>query len=357
MARWESGSEFHFVAHTENGEGSPWPLPAGYYGSGRDALRSILLHGQREYSWRRLWVPLYFCQEVVSDLHATGLEVCLYPDGPMDAPAQIDHANLCGGDVVLLMNFFGLRNATCCVQELQSLGISVLEDHSHDPWSFWAWHSTADWCVASLRKTLPLPDGGILWSPQGHKLPNIPTITEQRRNASLHKLAAMTLKALYLASEYDDKQQYRALSIAGEKGIAAGPISAMPQHSQALLSTFPVFSWRKRKQANVAELYQAVHQLRWLDCLGRNSDAGICPFGGIFLIDSEKRRDHIRLKLIDAGVYPAILWPLEDVPVTAATQPYVDFSRRMLMLHCDMRYRSEDMQRVASLICRFGEEI
>jgi hypothetical protein len=356
MARWELGSEFHFVSPMETGEHSTWPSHAAYYGSGRDAMRSILLHGQRQYGWKRLWVPLYFCQDVVSALHSTGLEVCFYSDGPIDSTPQLDQASLCKGDIVLLMNFFGLRCTAAPVQELQALGAGVLEDHSHDPWSLWARHSTADWCVASLRKTLPLPDGGILWSPQGHELPSLPPVTEHRQRASLHKLAAMALKTLYLASDYDDKQQYRALAIAGEKEIAEGQISAMPQHSQALLGTFPVLNWRIRRQENVAELYRAMHQIGWLDCLGKNSDAGICPFGGILLVNSEERRNHIRVQLINAGVYPAILWPLENLPLTATTLPYIDFSRRMFMIHCDMRYGPEDMQRVASLICRFGEE-
>jgi hypothetical protein len=40
----------------------------------------------------------------------------------------------------------------------------LVEDHSHDPFSPWAVGSSADYAFCSLRKTLPVPDGGLLWS-------------------------------------------------------------------------------------------------------------------------------------------------------------------------------------------------
>jgi hypothetical protein len=69
------------------------------------------------------------------------------------------------------MNYFGLRTPPDL--ELPE-GVEVLEDHSHDPVSAWAEQSSADFCLASLRKTLPINDGGALWSPVGHRLPPAP---------------------------------------------------------------------------------------------------------------------------------------------------------------------------------------
>ena len=40
--------------------------------------------------------------------------------------------------------------------------IVLIEDHIHDPLSDWSQSSNADYAVASLRKTLPVPIGAML---------------------------------------------------------------------------------------------------------------------------------------------------------------------------------------------------
>lgn len=60
------------------------------------------------------------------------------------------------------MNYFGLRTS----RSNQSLPIPVIEDHSHDLLGRWPLYSDADWCIASIRKTLPTIEGGMVWSPK-----------------------------------------------------------------------------------------------------------------------------------------------------------------------------------------------
>ena len=69
-------------------------------------------------------------------------------------------------------------------------------------------------------------------------------------------------------------------------------------------------------------------------------------FSLILLLESKERRDAVRKQLIEACVYPAILWGVPD----SASEASKDFSERMLSVHCDGRYTEEDIRQLAEII-------
>lgn len=347
--RWENGSEYHWpgLLSPERAEAAPWSSGQLVF-SGRDALRLLLRHGVEDRGWRRLWVPEYYCQHVAAALVRPGLELRPYLDHPLRRTPDLPDPRL--GDAILVMNYFGLREA---VQAPHRDGVDVVEDHSHDPWSPWAWTSTADFCIGSLRKTLPLTDGAVLWSPRGHALPPIPSLTVQRRRAAATKLAAMILKAMYLDGHPVDKAEYRALALRGERGLATPGISAMSDVASALLRSFPVESWRRTRAANHALLGSLVAEVGWARLLTPADSAGV-PFSGVVVVDSAERRERVRPRLVEANVFPAVLWPLERTVLPVGDEAR-ELSRRLLSIHCDGRYGTADMQRVGDIFIRAGE--
>ncbi len=351
--RWETGSEFHWWLPEKLSASSGW-LPTGeLFGSGRDALRMLILHGIANRQWKRLWLPSYFCQEVVAALLSSSIHIESYADSPLN-PTPTPPSDLQPGDAILLVNFFGLRSRPPLVEFLQQQQIEVIEDHTHDLGSTWAQNSQADWGVASLRKTLPIPDGGILWSPRGYAVPSTSTVTAKRQIASLQKLVGMLLKTLYLLNYPVTKERFRSLFISGETAIADGEISRMTAWTQSLLATFPMDEWRSMRAANHTILVAGLRQIPWVQILEPKNAQESCPFSGILLFDTPERRDFVYQQLLIARIYPAILWPL--TPSTPYSRPEdVNFSHRMLSMHCDMRYTATDMQKIADFIRAFGE--
>jgi len=347
--RWESGSEYHWL-------GLPAPVPAEeapwasglLVFSGRDALRLLLRHGFEDRGWRRLWVPEYYCQHVAAALVRPGLELRPYPDHPGRPTPDLPDGR--PGDAILVMNYFGLREA---VHPSRRDGVDIVEDHSHDPWSPWARTSTADFGIASLRKTLPLSDGGVLWSPRLHALPPEPRLTAQRKRAAATKLAAMILKAMYLDGHQIDKAEVRALALQGERDLAVPGISAMSDVAGVVLRSFPIESWRRTRAANHALLSSLLANVGWARVLQPASSAGV-PFSLAVVADSAERRERLRLRLIEASIFPAVLWPLEKT-VLPVGQEAREMSRRVLSIHCDGRYGAGDMQRIGDNVARAGE--
>lgn len=354
--RWEFGSEFHWMPSTgRSSEAMPWSGGANLYGSGRDALRALLAWGRAMHGPRQLWIPSYYCQDVVASLLIAGVDGAVYRDGPTEVAGEAA-VEASSGDVVLRVNYFGLRGVPPVGASAMKDGVEIIEDHTHDPWSEWAWQSEADWCIASLRKTLPIPDGGVLWSPRGHMLPPSAPVTPERVGASAEKLTAMVLKNFYLSGRTVAKESFRRLAVAGESRIALGDVSGMTLWTKNLLSTLPINAWRKTRTTNHRVVTDAFERLDWLSVLPREPGREVCPFSAVLVFKSEALCGFVRRRLIEAQVYPAILWPLNEPILDGVPEDHRGLSRRSLSIACDMRYNEPEMVRVASLIRRSGEE-
>lgn len=344
--RWEHGSEFHWPPLPEAAVSEVMPWEAGaLFGSGRDALRAVIEFGRRARGWRRFWVPSFFCQEVVASLASTGLPLAVYPDGPL--VSSLIPPPLCAGDAFLHVNYFGLREGPSLALPDR---VDLVEDHTHDPASPWAASSTASFCIASLRKTLPIPDGGVAWSPRGIALPSAAPVSVERARGSANKLAAMLLKRLYFLGHPIEKEEFRRLAAEGEAAIATGPVSGMPAPTFALLRGLPIRAWRAARGENHARMARLLERAPSMRVLRPVSPE--CVPSCVYLIfETAERKERVRNSLIQQKIYPSVLWSLDET-VLPVTEEDRALSRRVLSVHCDSRYSAEESERVAALIVR-----
>ncbi|MBX3181904.1 MAG: hypothetical protein KIT72_11415 [Polyangiaceae bacterium] len=352
---WEHGSILTLPSFDPSADAEPAPWAgAPLYGSGRAALVALLRHGRATHGWRRLLVPAYLCQEVVAAARRE-IPVVAYPDSPLSPAAAMsstpddlapDESSFLTetGDAVLIVNTLGLRARGSLAPPP---GVFTIEDHTHDPWSPWCQQSSADYALVALRKTLPLPDGGALWSPRGHALPGAPQRSTEHEALAERQLAAQLLKALYLRGHAIDKQTYLRLAAEAEAGIAEGEPVAMSRAGEALLPSFPALRWRERRRLSFEH---GAEQLRApLDELGHQlllPAPGATSFGLTVCFASGEARDQVRRALIERAVYPAILWDL-SAPALPLDERVVALSRRCFTLHCDYRSTPQDIDRVA----------
>jgi len=320
--RWESGSAFPLVLGGEHRR----PFDGGrFFGSGRQALAALLAHGRDASGWTAVHLPTYYCPEVVDDVAAV-LDVKRYaasPDGDLAEPAPGDT------EVVVAVSYFGQPPAVP-----RSRGRALIVDATHDPVAPWLSTVGAEVAFASLRKTLPLPDGGVLWSPARQPLPAPAPATERHLAGVGQILAAMALKAAYLDRGTGDKQTYLDLYAAGEACFRQCAPGEMSAYSRAALRTFPIDRWRARRIANIATLTAALSGL----------DLIPSTFGVVLRFPSAEVRDLVRAGLLARRIYPAVLW---DV---AEPEHDRELAGRLLFLHADFRSGPADLQRVARAV-------
>jgi hypothetical protein len=334
--RWEHGSSLDLSL--ESGVAQvPWTgRSESLWGSGRDAMRGLLAWGRAEHGWRRLLVPSYYCQEVVEALQ---IEIAVATYDLRPTTPRIDPVDVRDGDVVLVVALFGARPGVQVPD-----GAVVLEDHSHDLLAPWAIGSDAHYAIASLRKTLPLPDGGVTWSPRGLDGPPERPMTPEHGAVALDRLSAMILKRQYLAGASIRKEAFRKIAARAEARIGRGAVSGISAYSRSRLSTLPIEAWREARAANLEAFRGAFGGAPGVHIL----DA---PFAVTLVFDDPARRDAVRAGLLHRRIYGTILWPQEDpvIPIGAAD---LDLSRRILSIHADQRYTPADMVRVAGAVRR-----
>lgn len=320
----EFGSDFHYVGSTGNGKTLFDFFPrANFYANGRQAIGALILQEK----WKRIWMPEYFCYEIIDSIKKNDIEICFYNDNPLlDDDIEISKIKFEDGDVLFRMNFFGLRE----FRDNSELGISVIEDHSHDLIGDWPVNSNADWCIASLRKTLPISEGGMLWSPKNYSLPKLPIQTDKNILLSKKRWKAMNLKRDYLSNEIINKDKFRILFLETELEFDELQIAPIADDCVSFLNSFDIEEWFIKKQSNWNILSKIESKL--IDLFKIESEK--CNnFSFTILFDTSDRRDKARRDLIENKIYPAILWSIPEEYPNAK-----DISDRMLSLACDGRY-------------------
>jgi hypothetical protein len=339
VTRWEVGGEFHLPVDPP-GPNHRWPEGAIWFALGRHALEALLQRLRPS----KLWLPDYFCDEVARSW-AGVTELERYEDDPRWDEPRWETLQPGQRDAVVAVNYFGVRSGDQWGAWRERTECVLVEDHAHDPASEWATGSQADYAFTSLRKTLPVPDGAILWSPRGLPLPDQPA---GGADGSELKLAAMLLKGEYLAGGDDKlKERFRRLQMDGEERLANSAVAgASATTREALVRGVPL-PWRARRSENTARLLAALHDWSAAEALFGEWPADVAPLGAVFVFESGGERDRARNELREAGVYCPVHWA--DAAASSSDRVR-ELAERILTIPTDWRYSAADMARIASLV-------
>lgn len=351
--RWEVGSEFHW----SNEAIAPvvrMLLPETYklFSTGRSVLLSIEHLLNRDRDRLRLHLPSFFCMDVAADLNKV-FELCWYRDLPTEQTPDFNSLHPLSGDLVLAVNFFGIRQGKVWQDWLdQHNNIILIEDHTHDPFSSWAQQSTAHYAMASLRKTLPIPDGAIIWSPKSMQLPQPSRVAS---SGAEQKLTAMLLKSAYLSGVNISKEAYRLLQIQGEQHLSAEINSAVSSFTDNILNYLNISEFRQKRQANIQQFLQQF-RLNQIDSycqpLFTAWPSGAIPFNAILVCNPEIR-EALRKFLISKNIFATVHWQQPFREFTSNDSLAIDLSNRLLTIPTDHRYSSNDIARVTAKITEF----
>jgi hypothetical protein len=333
----EIGSEFHWdPSYLTAPEQSPLPERHSLFATGCGALTALL---RQLAPSGRLHLPSYFCMGVAEALSET-VPISWYRHLPDAEGPRLDTVMAKKGDVVLAQNLFGRETGEQWNDWIRRNPDTVLiEDHSHDPFSRWARTSRATYAVASLRKTLPVPDGGLLWSPQDRQLPS-PYGKESSPGSDL-KLAAMLLKSAWLEGANVPKTAFRALQQRGEHVLlgSAAPAGAL---TTVILPLLDIEGVRADATANVRAMEAALGM--------PESPDGIAPFRLQLVCGTRQERDELLGHLAAHGIYAPVHWRQDRTGMRSGDPEAAAVSARMLTLPVDHRCTPADLSRLAGVL-------
>ncbi len=343
MVRKEGiGSYFHFEKQKRFKDVSV-PLDLNYtlFYTGRHALLYILNEINHSGNLSKIWFPNYYCQHTLGWIKKSYPNIHIYDINPFEFSSDVVNVNefATKNDVVLINNYWGLSSMKTNADDD---GPTIIEDHSHGWLSDAGLHSTADYCFVSLRKSLPIPLGGMYWKPNDAR-PKLGL--NFKTDPHFYKiwdtmLHAMTLKSDFIAGDtHSNSSTYLPLFYEVEEALNVYTdfVELTEEHNH-FIESYLHFNTRKIKETHLDYLYTKLQDTAYFKVIKRS---GFTAFGFLLLFKEATDYNDLKQFLVANKVYPSSLWPDNHLDVEW---------RYFLNIHIDYRYTLTDMDSIISLI-------
>ena len=317
------------------------------FSSGRDALLraiKIALNSRNDSSnrARKIFLPRYFCPWVIkSVLSQHCVRVEFFDDLPTSKTPDFSTLNAEDGDIVIAVNYFALRDFSVWDDwKSKHKDVVLIADFSHCPFSRHAQKTNADFVFASLRKTLPLCDGGYL---KGNFTPNKMYL---KAGEGCEFSFAYIYSAALAQIDYQTARDY--YYNAEMRLNAKRSISRISFCSFNILKSLNLISlWEQR--SCVADVFK--------DSLGQNEHfcvlenknlsadvfSRFCP---TLYFEDVSLRDKAYASLSEVGILSSIYWGAKFLEGSRAKEE----SSRLMTIPLDFRHTQEDAKKVADVL-------
>ena len=314
-----------------------------FFYTGRQAIKYVIELIKLNNEKFTIWLPEYYCMHVTKWLKNNYSNIKTYKTNPSNPDFKINASEFASEhDVIIINNYWGISK---CLVEKGNTNTTIIEDHSHGWLSPACINSDADYCIVSLRKSLPIPLGGMAWSPKGHR---IKSDIYLKSSSSYEIIWDKTLKAMELKRQYEEtgKLLYKnnGLALVGEAELdlhGNNEITYVNAHHIKIMSKFLSINFLEFKYRNIKLLSKEIVPCENFNLVTSN-DYG--AFGLILHFNDKFFLDKMRNYLITYDIYPSLLWPDNK-------SEYGYY----LNIHLDYRYTAEDMLYVANTINNFTE--
>lgn len=311
-----------------------------YMDSGRSALavlNQVLTSGI-------ILLPSYICESVVK-VYRENFSIIFYKikrDFTVDTE-DLDSKLSENVTAVYLMHYFGQMQDETFLNWLnrnrRQYGFVIIEDTTHS--IFTKRRTIGDYCVCSLRKWFPVPDGGVLYSENERMDISFADISAKNPSALLE---AMILKKLYIEGKADCNELYRKIFTEEEEKLdKQKEIYRISELSRSLLKYFSIDDLKEKRRKNYRMLRNALQKCGMeLALEGKQMVPLACP---VYL----NGRDEFRQYLAEHRVYCAVHWPLAGTGLEDHKDAK-EMSEQILSLPIDQRYGAEHIQYLTELI-------
>ncbi len=311
--------------------------------NGRQAIKYIIEAIKIEKdSINTIWLPEYYCKHVTGWLKSSYKNIKSYDVNPIDFSKTIianDFAH--DRDVVLVQNFWG---ASQCQIDCGTKKITIIEDHSHGWLTNSCKQSKADYCLVSLRKSLPIPSGAIVWRPDGKAINKNVKLTS---DISFDYVWDTVFKAMTLKNSYesrgltneDKKNEFLSLIHHAEQRMNSNySLIQLDKKHETYIKDYMGIDYLKFKTKNIQKFKTQIKPSNYFTVLPLDLQL----FGIILHVKNEQHYKQLYLFLISNNIYPAHLWPDNKTS-------YGYF----INIHTDYRYNETDMIYVAKTLNSF----
>ncbi len=311
--------------------------------SGRAAIALAVRDAMKTKQIKKAYVPSYCCLSMLQPLIDMDIAYDFYDvefdGGKIHYQINQNHRY----DLLLIMKYFGVDvdDYEKTIKAFKDKGCVIIEDLTHTYFDESSGSRYADYHVASLRKWLPAPAGGLVSKAHGH----LSVKPDKDSNHAVEKkIKAMLEKDDYMHDRGGSKESFLQNFSSFEQDLIQLDIMLRPDDTtKKILESYDIEEMKRSRRENAKILRDRLAGVE-----------GLCFLNGA--IDLEKqvplfmpvmlktdKRDALRKYLIDNGVYCPIHWP-----EIMGAKPGI--RENELSLICDQRYNKKDMNAIADMI-------
>ena len=310
-----------------------------YYASGRFAIRDLIDFQ----NITKVLLPEYVCESIINCFDSVNI-ITYKLDNNLNINID-DVLSKMTDDVtcIFIIHYFGAIHQDDKLQQIsvcaKSKKIIIIEDTTHsifsDP------NTIGDYCICSLRKWFPIPDGAVLYSNKIYSLPK-----QKNEEIDISKvLSAMKLKDYYIENGIDNKDLFRALIKEYENDLNQYTNSyKISRYSYSLLQVFDIIEIKTQRLNNYTHLKKYFLEKRIEPIV--NIENGMYPFCFPIYVN---KRNSLQRYLSENGIYCAVHWPsIKNNPSRNIISEKL--AKHQLSLPIDQRYNIEDMEYILTKI-------
>ena len=312
--------------------------------SGRDSFMALAKNFDQK---KTLHVPHYYCH-LTLEIIKRHFNVKRYEDLPTENFPRFDTIKAKAGDLVLAVNFFGSRNAeTWKSFANENPSLTIVEDHSHAPFSEWAKQGCAEFSLASLRKSFPLPCGGYL---KGKALKHLAAPAGGEHEAN--EIRAQYLKTLHAAGAKMHSKFFVDLFMKVEAHYNANnTLTLMSDTAKAVLFHLDIEKMQMLRDKNFIVLSDFIGASNLAYAfINRNAADKFSRFNPTFVLENSESREALRKHLHANKIYPTVLWEMEKYN---ASEEACELSRRIITIPLDFRCSACECEFVGNILKHF----
>lgn len=282
-------------------------------------------------------IPAYICESVTSAVKEAGLRIQFYRIKENLEPDFVDlEAKSEGAKALLVVHYFGFpQPLNEIISFCNAKGLILIEDCAH------ALYSKIDekplgtfgnFGVFSLRKTLPIPDGGMLLLNDRRE----PGAKEKKGESPIVSILSLLEKWAEFKTGISprcillriDRLRDGLIKKDSKKKIdLSGGISPI---SLRLLKDFEKEAIIEKRRANYQYYLDRLKNRKGLKILIPKLIDGVCPIGFPVLIDD---RDRIRKRLLEKRINLRTFWDILPAEISPSEHPAAyEISRKILVL-------------------------
>ena len=362
MRKKEIGSNF-WMTHQQRE--SLKSLDGGIYGldkwkhcqrtsSGRGAIKLLLSHLPQV---KIALLPEYTCSSVIAPMEEMGVTCCYYPvnkDFTVDEKTLFDLIGKFSPQMVYFQSYYGfdtLKSIKRTYQSMQQKGIVVVEDITHS-WLCDFNTTDADYSLASLRKWLEIPDGGVLLSDK-HALDFDMNSEESAMIVSEFVKASEWKEKYFSTLDPSDKEKFRQHYVNAKDLLQQDTtIYRMSSMAQSVLAQTDFEQIVKRRRENAAFLQQNIKS-DWVMACGVEFAPGATPLYYPIYVKGDRKK--FQTELAEQDIYCPVHWPIPSQASQLISEEGMYIYSHVLSLICDQRYDEDDMKAIVQIINNYKE--